>query len=355
MSEKQAVVVAGYYGFGNLGDEAIRDALVGELTRSELVTPIFLVAAPRRANEVKRSSPIRVFAALRGASALLFGGGGLLQNRTSNRSLYYYLSLILLARLSRRPVFLLGQGIGPIRGMLARGATHYALSKAVYIGCRDQRSLDLLERIGLKGVLDGDLFFLFPPIAQLLAAPRDETPRIILSLKDPGTATRQELIEQSVELIEGVHGDTSALFILLPFFPAKDLSLAEEITRRLSFPCQITCPDSVEEASEAIASADLLISSRLHPLEFALRVGTPMLAIAEDPKVKQLVKEVRSVDGPQIPCTTFPSLEEVLLLLNYPPQRDFLQAAYRQLHERTDEAFSSFLSKLETVLGGRDG
>jgi len=35
MSEKQAVVVAGYYGFGNLGDEAIRDALVGELTRSE--------------------------------------------------------------------------------------------------------------------------------------------------------------------------------------------------------------------------------------------------------------------------------------------------------------------------------
>ncbi|GAI18487.1 unnamed protein product, partial [marine sediment metagenome] len=45
-----------------------------------------------------------------------------------------------------------------------------------------------------------------------------------------------------------------------------------------------------------------------------------MLAIAEDPKVKQLVKEVRSVDGPQIPCTTFPSLEEVLLLLNYPPQ-----------------------------------
>jgi len=145
------------------------------------------------------------------------------------------------------------------------------------------------------------------------------------------------------------------LFILLPFFPAKDLSLAEEITRRLSFPCQITSPDSVEEASEAIASADLLISSRLHPLEFALRVGTPMLAIAEDPKVKQLVKEVRSVDGPQIPCTPFPSLEEVLLLLNYPPQRDSLQAAYRRLHERTDEAFSSFLSKLETVLGERDG
>ena len=355
MSEKQAVVVAGYYGFGNLGDEAIRDALVGELTRSELVTPILLVASKTRKDEVKRSSPIRVFAALRGASAILFGGGGLLQNRTSNRSLYYYLSLILLACLSRRPIFLLGQGIGPIRGMLARGATHYALSKAVYIGCRDQRSLDLLERIGLKGVLDGDLFFLFPPIAQLLAAPRDETPRIVLSLKGPGTATRQELIERSVELIEGVHGDTSALFILLPFFPAKDLSLAEEITRRLSFPCQITSPDSVEEASEAIASADLLISSRLHPLEFALRVGTPMLAIAEDPKVKQLVKEVRSVDGPQIPCTPFPSLEEVLLLLNYPPQRDSLQAAYRRLHERTDEAFSSFLSKLETVLGERDG
>ncbi|HCP32433.1 TPA: hypothetical protein DIT45_04230, partial [Candidatus Acetothermia bacterium] len=235
------------------------------------------------------------------------------------------------------------------------GATHYALSKAVYIGCRDQRSLDLLERIGLKGVLDGDLFFLFPPTTQLPTPAPNEPPRIVLSLKDPGTATRLELIEQSVELIDRVHEDTSAMFIFLPFFPAEDLPLAEKITRRLSFPCQITSPDSVEEASEVIASAALLISSRLHPLEFALRLGTPMLAIADAPKVKQFVKEVRSVDGPQIPCTSFPSQDEVLLLLNFPPQRDPFQAAYRRLHERTTEAFSSFLSKLETVLGEKDG
>lgn len=355
MSEKWGVVVAGYYGFGNLGDEAIRDALVGELRRSELVTPILLVASKTRKDEVKRSSPIRVFAALRRASAILFGGGGLLQNRTSNRSLFYYLSLILLARLARRPAFLIGQGIGPIRGRLARVATRYALSKAVHIGCRDQRSLDILGEMGQSGVLDGDLFFLFPPTTQPPTPAPNEPPRIIISLKGPGAATRLELIEQSAELIERVHEDTSALFIFLPFFPVEDLPLAEKITRRLSFPCQITCPDSVEEASEVIARANLLISSRLHPLEFALRLGTPMLAIAGDPKVKQFVKEVRSVDGPQMPCTSFPSQDEVLLLLNFPPQRDPFQAAYHRLHERTTEAFSSFTSKLETVLGEKDG
>lgn len=355
MSEKWGVVVAGYYGFGNLGDEAIRDALVGELRRSELVTPILLVASKTRKGEVKRSSPIRVFASLRGASAILFGGGGLLQNRTSNRSLYYYLSLILLARLARRPAFLIGQGIGPIRGTLTRVATRYTLSKAIYIGCRDQGSLDILGEMGINGILDGDLFFLFPPTTQLPSPAPNEPPRIILSLKGPGAARRLELIEQSVELIERVHEDTSALFIFLPFFPAKDLSLLEKITRRLSFPCQITSPGSVEEASAVIARANLLISSRLHPLEFALRLGTPMLAIAEDPKVEQFVKEVRSIDGPQIPCTSSPSPDEVLLLLNFPPQRDSFQAAYHRLHERTTEAFSSFTSKLETVLGEKDG
>lgn len=355
MGNERTVVVAGYYGFGNLGDEAIRIALGKVLDSCEGLRPIWLVSQPHTASEVSRAHPLRILAALRGASALLFGGGGLLQNRTSNRSLLYYLFLILLARIARRPVFLLGQGIGPIQGRLARRVTCFMLSRVRYLGCRDQGSLDLLWEMGLTGVLDGDLFFLFlPGDRPTTTLPHDE-PRIVLCLKGPDTPARPRLIERFVELLEGLHAQVNASFTLLPPFPAEDQAFAEGIAQRLNFPCRLSNPLCVEEASEEITGADLLISSRLHPLEFALRTGTPMLALAEDPKIKEFADEVRSAGGPHLPCTPFPSLEEVLLLLEAPPERNSLQAAYHRLHERMATVFMQFLGELEVVLGARDG
>ncbi len=354
MGENCKLLIAGYYGFGNLGDEAIRIALDCALKQGGFVQRVFLVAKPQGDHEVNRSSPIQVLRALRRSSALMFGGGGLLQNRTSRRSLSYYLCLILLARLARRPVFLVGQGIGPIRGQCARMVTRFVLKHVSYIGCRDQGSLSLLREMGPTGVLDGDLFFLHPPLERALAVPQNESPRIALSLKGPGTKLPQQLVDRWSGLLESIHSHTNAIFTLVPFFPAKDLPLAEEIARKLTASCQITCPHSVEEASEAIAKVNVLISSRLHPLEVSLRVGTPMLAIAEDPKIERFVDEARALGASQILCSEFPSMEEGLLLLNAPSARDSQLQVYKELHERTKAAVAAFVDELEAVVGGPD-
>jgi len=108
------IVIAGYYGFGNLGDEAIRVALRQKFDKRGINT-IWLTARPHARDEIDRKSMLRVYAALRASRALVLGGGGLLQNRTSNRSLLYYLGLIALARLARRPVFLIGQVAAAIK------------------------------------------------------------------------------------------------------------------------------------------------------------------------------------------------------------------------------------------------
>jgi polysaccharide pyruvyl transferase CsaB len=349
VGEKKNLVIVGYYGFGNLGDEAIRMALSTALNDCDGLQPIWLVARPHEPNEVSRAHPLATFTALHRSSALLFGGGGLLQNRTSNRSLFYYLSLILLGRSLHRPVFLLGQGIGPIHGPFARALTRFALSRVQHIGCRDQGSLDLLQRIGRNGKLDGDLFFLTPPWKGDAKKTWDDRVRIVLSLKGM-QAAEETTVERLVELLEGLHAKEEASFTFLPFFPAEDHPLAESITQRLTFPCRIVLPASVEGASAEIARADLLISSRLHPLEFALRTGTPLLAITEDPKIERFIEEVQSHGGPSILHTASPSIEEVRSLLDDPPDREALRGVYRRMHEETRAAVAAFLERLNTIL-----
>ena len=348
VGEKRNLVIAGYYGYGNLGDEAIRVALRAALNEREGLQPVWLVSQPQDTNEVNRAHPLAIFAGLRRSAALILGGGGLLQNKTSTRSLLYYLSLILLARSLRRPVFLLGQGIGPINGRFAQAMTRFALSKARYIGCRDRGSLDFVQSLGLDGKLDGDLFVLTPPWEEPLEEQHKGELRIALSLKGVGKVTR------FVALLKGINVRRNVSFAFLSFFPAEDRSLAESIVRQLDSPCRIVLPISVEEASAELARADILISSRLHPLEFALRTGTPMLAITEDPKVERFVEEVASHGGSRIPYTIFPSVEEVLQVLDDPPNREALRKTYLKMHEEVTEAFATFSKRLESVLGACD-
>ena len=212
MEQDQTVVTAGYYGFGNLGDEAIRGALRAALNKQDGLQPVWLVPQPQDyTNEVNRACPIAIFAALRRSAALILGGGGLLQNKTSTRSLLYYLSLVLLARSLRRPVFLLGQGIGPINGRFAQAMTRFALSKVRYIGCRDRGSLDFVQSLGLDGMLNGDLFFLTPPWEDPLEEHQKDEARIVLSLKGTGETKR------FIALLKEIHARRNISFIFLAF------------------------------------------------------------------------------------------------------------------------------------------
>ena len=343
--QQSELVVAGYYGFGNLGDEAIRVALREALAKRGIDT-LWLTARPQTKDEIDRRSLLQLFTALRRSRALVLGGGGLLQNRTSGRSLLYYLGLIGLARMARRPVFLLGQGIGPIDGRVARLLTRVALKGTSYIGCRDRGSVSFLRTLGLNAVIDGDLFFLLPPVE---APPiRSSLVRhIILCLK--GAKDDAEMIEKIVHMLDEVSRETKISVTLLPFFPAQDLALSEKIASRLNIPCRIVHADSIDNTMHVLERADLVISSRLHGLEFALRAGAPMIAITEDQKIDAFVAEVRETSGLQIPCVRFASSEQVMLVLESSPAFAIVNEAYLALHARATEGFSRFVAALEEV------
>ncbi len=437
------IVIAGYYGYGNLGDEAIRVALREELAKHG-IGALWLTARPQAADEIDRKSLYRVYAALRQGRALVLGGGGLLQNRTSNRSLLYYLGLIGLARMARRPVLLIGQGIGPIHGRFARHMTRIALKRASYVGCRDRESANFLRGMALDAVIDADLFFLLPPIEasstrssavrnivlclkgtknegllcrsrlvtqekgssfktlpetknclttkdtkgsedetldpapelghiaqpirafdsssssilRVLRALRGEFPLVSVPRKPKSEITahpkrqrtdKAEMVEKTVYTLDEVSRMVQISVTVLPFFPAQDLALSQVIAERASIRCRIVQADTIDNTMHVLEGADLVISSRLHGLEFALRAGAPMIAVSEDAKIDAFVAEVEESCELRIPCARFPSSKQVMQAINSPPSPEVLYAAYRAMHTRAIEGFSRFVAALERL------
>ncbi len=118
-----AVVICGYQGFGNIGDEAVWEGLLAALplpSRYILLLSGNPSAAEKRygVQALARTSP-KAFAAICQADLVILGGGTLLQQGTSMRSLLYYLSAAALASLAGTPWIVVG-GIDPLTGLAKR-------------------------------------------------------------------------------------------------------------------------------------------------------------------------------------------------------------------------------------------
>ncbi|HEY8487367.1 MAG TPA: polysaccharide pyruvyl transferase family protein, partial [Limnochordales bacterium] len=149
------VVLSGYYGFANLGDEAVLAGVLQALRDTRLsVFPLVLSADPDatvRAHGVAAAPRglAHVPRALRGAAALVSGGGSLLQDVTSFRSPLYYLAVLEMARRAGVPVIWFAQGIGPLRRGWVRRLVARAARQARLVVVRDERSRQELVRMGV--------------------------------------------------------------------------------------------------------------------------------------------------------------------------------------------------------------
>ena len=150
------IVISGYYGFANAGDEAMLAAIVKALRSTEDSVELTVIsgnpqitAAKYGVSSIHRFNPLEIFLSLRDCDLLLSGGGSLLQDVTSKRSLLYYLSVLALGLLLGKRVMLYAQGIGPIHSGLLRKLTKAVCSRADLITVRDQDSLYELRHIGI--------------------------------------------------------------------------------------------------------------------------------------------------------------------------------------------------------------
>ena len=276
------VALAGYYGFGNLGDELLLRACLEilELCGVGRESVVVLSNAPEETGRnyhvvsVSRWSFSEVRGALSQSGTLLLGGGGLFQDSSSVRSCLWYWGLVRLARLCGARPWALGQSIGPLNSSLARRLTKNALGSCAALQLRDAPSLEWSKRLGLKATLGEDL-------ALTLTPPRiegDGGKRLLLNLRPAPEARRfAALVAPRVNAFEGEVVGTA----LSP----EDRTLLETFrddgTLRLS---RVVLAKDLEDAGRLWSGASEAVGMRLHFAVLSALYGTPLSVLPYDPK-----------------------------------------------------------------------
>lgn len=238
---------------------------------------------------------------LRGADLVISGGGSLLQDVTSARSIIYYLSMIRIAQLLGRKTMIYAQGIGPIRGKLNRRLTRNILNNVKAITVRDEESRKTLWDLGVrrpKIEVTADPSFAVEPASEDVASAALAAAGAEKGMDLLGVSLRPwaEQVRWLPDLASGIRDAAVQLElqpVFLPMQPALDrdisLSAAETVRMRSAIVRESNSP---AVAKAITAKLGMIVSMRLHALIFAASMGVPGVAICYDPKVREFARAV---------------------------------------------------------------
>lgn len=300
------VMLSGYYGFNNSGDEAILEAIISELRKQkEDISIIVLSKKPQITMEqynvfsVSRYDFLKINKYLKRTRVFISGGGNLLQDITSTHSLFYYTYLMMVAKKFGLKQMLYANGIGPIKKEVNIKRATEALKLCDYITLREPESFHWLEKlnIDLKNVL-------------LSADPTLNTKKVedtevkqILKLEgiDPNKkyfalSFRQwkyndpEFVDKISKAIDDISDKYNIVPLFIPMQYPNDQIISNEIIKKTKTKCCILKKEySVKQLLGVISKMNFVISMRLHTLIYALNVNVPIVGIVYDPKIKSFM------------------------------------------------------------------
>ncbi len=302
------VVLAGYYGYDNTGDEAILAVLTDYLKRDGRIEQITVFShhpqATARDYEVQavfRYNPVAILRALREGDGLVLAGG-LMQDVTSTRSLWYYLTLTRLALRLGKKVYWHAMGIGPILRPKNRTSLLRVAAQLRGLSVRDEVSASFFEEARL--VPD--------PALLLEPAPQGRVQRIFKMLGEPysgstivGFALRpwEEFpagIEYLAELADELVRRYDCRVLFLPLYPNQDLPVIYAVMKSMKEEALcLELPIPPGDMAGMISRCDVLVSMRLHGLILAAVGGTGAVGLQTDPKVGAFGVQL---DEPVFPC-----------------------------------------------------
>jgi polysaccharide pyruvyl transferase CsaB len=262
--EKQ-VVLSGYYGYGNGGDEALLATLLQMLPPQ--VAPLVLSADPELTTQqhgvlaCDRNSPAAVWQALQSSNGFIWGGGSLIQDATSALSPLYYTGWMAVAQRLGLKTIAWGQGIGPLK----RRTTQW-LAKTSFQGCtavsvRDSASAQLLEQWKIAGTLAPDPVWalesvMLPELADL------PTPRAAVVLRSHSQLTSERL-HNLTQALQQFQQATQAFILLLPFQASQDLAIAQTLQAQLPTVSKILQVSDPRQLKGVFQGVELAIAMRL--------------------------------------------------------------------------------------------
>lgn len=311
---RSLVLISGYYGFDNLGDEAILEQLLSEVKAANISSDDIVVLSNNpgktrtqfSVQTVNRWKLKEIIALLPRTKLFISGGGGLFQDTDSLKSIVYYGGLITLARLFGSKILIYAQGLGPLKRSISRNLTKHFLQLADRISVRDDNSYGQLDGWGLKAksIKTADPVWTLErstppqPVQDLLAKygsrARPRPTLIGISLRSGAGFTSAHL-QKLVEALETTL-DSAAILVMLPLQDQQDrpilqafVDLWQSKERTVWLPLKQDLLPS--QWLSLLASLDMVIGMRLHSLIMSLASGKPVIGISYDPKVEVVLKQ----------------------------------------------------------------
>ena len=347
------IMISGYYGFNNTGDEAILKSMVKAFKeKMPQIKIVVLSHSPLQTSQayqvkgIERLHLIDIIHNLENTNLFISGGGGLLQDSTGKGwSILYYLGLILLAKIIKVPVMIYAQGIGPVNKQINKRLMKWILNKVDLITVRDTSSKELLENLGVVKpsiYVNSDPVFLlkkkninhiidsYPYIQALINS--ENRPLIGISVreyKSSGSDSKRIFAQAADYLIENY----KAKIIFIPFQFDEDVHISEEILSLMKNKAEILKVRlEPEELVSVMSRLSLVVGMRFHSIIFSSMANIPFIALSYDPKVKYFVEDLR--------------LSELLLEIDEGISLKNIQEKIEYVRENNDKIKNILLEKI---------
>lgn len=322
----KTILIAGYYGFKNTGDEAILTSMLHDL-RSLLPGIDFIVVSgdPQYTKDsygVDSVSFYDIQAIVKAVDLshfVILGGGGLFHDYWSfdpntiltpdHAGISFYAGVAFLAPILNKPLMLYSVGVGPLFSEMGKSYTGAIVEQACVVTVRDDESKRLLTSLGINPEhihVTADPAFRLRSIKSIQPDKKinskifQDRPVLGVVLRNWDVGVEPETWERQVaQAIDNFVDSHDANVVFIPFqrhdeTSLDDLSVSERIRRNLRKPERASILgtfDSPAEKMELIAQCDLLLGMRLHAIIFAICRAIPFVGLVYDPKVQNIINQ----------------------------------------------------------------
>lgn len=331
-------LICGYYGYKNSGDEALLASVIEDIKEVNSENSIVILSKEDAVYDfsgvraIDRFDFRRVRRAIKSCDILVMGGGSLLQDKTSNKSLYYYLLVIFWGNYFGKQTYLYSNGLGPISSSFNRWLSKKVLNRVSEICFRDEDSYALAREIG---VVNTNMRVGADSVFSLRYEVEDnyKEDRICFVIRKwEDSESFLENLAKYADYIQEAYGYD---IIFVPLKIPDDKTLSERLQSKMEHESKIVILDDVASLVSFFAASKLVVSMRFHGLVYSSIGGTPSIGLSYDEKVTSICEDL-DIPYQSIKHMDVDGLKKISkdIFEHYDESREVLDKAVKELREK---------------------
>ncbi len=327
--KKYDILLSGYYGFNNFGDDMVARTLITELKKHDPKLEIAVLSNNPRSTAVslgvdsmERYNLIKLARTIKHSDVYAYGGGTLLTDITSRKSLQYYTTTLMYAKRKGLKTAVIANGLGPFVHKSSEKSVKKILDKVDILAFRDNHSFEYSKQLceGIKPNLTADLALLFEPSTEAMKKTQRFLSDNKLSAKDYFVVSLRDwrnIPRDYTSTVAAACDYIAEKYKLVPVFvplqPSKDTRISEEVAAKTKARSVVAYEvNDVDNVCALIKDAGFTLAMRLHPLIYSYSASIPFLGLSYDEKVSSFIKEVDRDDYLDVCDITIEPLKKMI-------------------------------------------